>query len=526
MLAWLLAPGQTCVISVSLMPGLRKLLIRQLAPTTLISLMTLPLKKTVLWQILAIIAAGICCMALFWLPTELPNTAELNWTDRWFALGADPSRFLLQGKWIAEGRGFRETTPDGAFCTSLPPGYPLFLAALSFFSANLQLWRVAQCVILIGSSIAMFLSCRRYAPRLAFWLSLGVVGSPWLSPLCSLFMSEGLGASLACVVAALLVTCSSVSDVAQSKRVKSHFAFGFLCSVLSLTSPGLAPVLLITLLQTCSVQWNSANRGRWCLLGASLPIILWQTHCVYASGRPAWLLVQALEPQPGRKWVDSWARSERETVLGYSTFLWATSPPDLSLIPQYAYRDSSERKLVERLMVESFEGDQGDGDGRLLKRKRLTSLLDSIAMQERKTHPLRVFLYLPVIRGISSWTDLRATDFRYLEDPQQIARLDPRNFARDLRQFGIGRSLVRLIRPCLALCCISYHVVLLTGIVFVVFVVMRSKDWFSIGVLLTVWVFVVLHGYGGPEARRNLPMVPILFCLPIVAAARADRKAV
>ncbi|MFN9294786.1 MAG: hypothetical protein ACK6EB_42465, partial [Planctomyces sp.] len=56
--------------------------------------------------------------------------------------GADPARFIKQGQWLFEGRGYMY--PENVSCTSLPPGYPLFLSLLMLVSDKLFVLQMLQ----------------------------------------------------------------------------------------------------------------------------------------------------------------------------------------------------------------------------------------------------------------------------------------------------------------------------------------------------------------------------------------------
>lgn len=464
----------------------------------------------------ALAIAVICAFALamqfiYWLPGETIDIQQLKWSDRHFALGADPSRFLLQAEWLRMGFGYKEATPDGAYCTSLSPGYPVTLAMLRSFTGDVDTARILQGSFLLVAGIAIFLSTHTALPRLSLLLALLVAGSPWNAALVTLPMSEGAAVLYSSLLAAALL-CS------QNKPANrlSAFAVGSLSSMLALTSAGLAPICAATTIGSIINLRNLKLSVAACFAGASLPMAVWQAHCVYATGRPAYLLMHSLSPELGRGWITSWAKTEADTVAGYGCFLWANSTPDFSSIPSYAYRSQKQKADFEKLAVDAA-ADRSQGLSQSQSILKLQKDLEVAQLQNNSDHPLRSALWLPILRGCHSWIDYRPVDFRRLEQPRLASRFLPRNFLSDAVRLGFPSACKRLIRPALGIYSVVHHYVTLAVLLLCATHALSLKSPLATGILAATLAFTFIHGFRGPEARRNLPAVPVLLILPCLA---------
>jgi hypothetical protein len=102
--------------------------------------------RTVHWRRLAaFLLLGLATRWLFALPLAHQMAREYDRSQP-----GDTSRFLWQGMWLLEGRGYLDLNQTTQ-CTSLPPGYPGFLALLLSISESTRLIIAVQMVLSLAS---------------------------------------------------------------------------------------------------------------------------------------------------------------------------------------------------------------------------------------------------------------------------------------------------------------------------------------------------------------------------------------
>ena len=497
----------------------------------------------------AIFLSGVIVAAIYWTPAGVTSVSDLKWSTPIMGLGADPSRFLLQGSWLSKGFGFRETTETGLYCTSLPPGHPVFLALAMCLTDDMFWLRVIQAAMHAASGVVLYYAVRPFSWYWATVAGFLVSGSPWGASLATSYMSETTGTFLVCLTLYLGIaifrssgllrglggeasnstSAGNVSPVQLTPQTFSRslpvaaFVLGMLCVTVCLTVPGVT----ISMLAFFVVSAHAIRKNRvgvlGLVLGASVVMGIWQLHCVRATGRPAYGLLHSLQPQFGKAWVRTWARSPDEYVLGVRVFVWPNDDPDYSAVPEYAFRDPVEKQEILDA-TERWRTVSGDSLHPTPEFETRSELLTVIAAREFKEHPLKCYVQLPLIRGIRSWTDLRPASYLQIEGPQYFSRLNPVSFMSDVKSLGIKKAIVRTFRGFLTLYALVMHVLGLLAFVFGLWYVIRHTSAHGALILLSVIVFTLLHGVDGPESRRNVPMVPIAVAVPVIASCFKSRN--
>lgn len=465
---------------------------------------------------LCLLLVGVSVAACFWYPEPHLEIGTLEWATPVMGLGADPARFLLQAQWLLNGAGFREVQHTGAYCTSLPPGYPLFLAGILLATKSLFIVQLIQCGLQILSGMLLFLAMRSFLPRFALFSGMLVSGSPPGIFLACSFMSETTGVFWGCVTLWLLFRI--LHTPASGLPV---FAFGASCVAICLTSPGMAIVALAAFLTIFfAVLKSQKSVAVWCLLGALLPMMVWQGHCVNATGQGAPFLLHRLGPQPGRPWIATWARTADEYVNGLGAVVWISGEADLSRIPDHAFKDQAEKDAaIAVLRAELMTRNDPHANAEAVTRK--LEYFNELAVSSKQRRPLYVRVLLPIRRAAASWAFLSQVDFRGIAAPSLALRLAPAAMLESVREFGIRRTLSRSARAMLSVVVLAYDIVIpgmfLTAVAYGLYSGNRTAVW----MMASVVVFSFLHGYVGPEARRNLPVIPFVLCIPgLIALCR------
>jgi hypothetical protein len=300
------------------------------------------------------------------------------------------------------------------------------------------------------------------------------------------------------------------------------FVLGMLCVAVCLTVPG-ATISMLTIFLVSALAIRKYKIGVLGLVvGASLVMGIWQLHCVRATGRPAYGLLHSLQPQYGKAWVRTWARSPDEYVMGVSVFVWPNDNPDYNAVPACAFRDDLEKRRILDA-TESWRSLGGDSLHPTPECETRSELLTEIASREYQEHPLKCYVQLPLIRGIRSWTDLRPASYLQIEGPQYFSRLNPVSFMSDVKSLGVRQAILRTFRGFLTLYALVMHVLGLLAFAFGLWYVIRHTSVHGALILLSIIVFTLLHGVDGPESRRNVPVVPIAVVVPVIASCFKSR---
>ena len=427
------------------------------------------------------------------------------------ALGSDPARFLMQGHWLMEGKGFLQA--NELPCTSLPPGYPVFLAALMCFSMNLQYLQWAQVVLHSSSGVILFLAMRKNTPSLAILTGVLVSGSPWGAAMSSMIMSETTGTFLSCCLVYL------IAQVMQGTATKSTlFLAGFVMLANCLTCPGVSFTMAGLWCVMAFTVRAQVQQLAMLVAGALFPFCVWQMHCIETNGRPVWTLLTPWPHEEELSWIRTWARTPDEYVNGVSVFVWPNSEPNYASIPPYAYVNQTQRNRAEEI-TKRWRLSGGDRYLETAENLEKHRFFRQLAAQRIADTRLDYYFRLPFMRGIRTWTDLRPINYVGLADPQNISRLAPGNLVSDVRSYGLARASKRIGRGLLSLTVVIVHFTAIVYILFQIWTVIRNPNRFAVVMMLTVGIYTAAHGYTGGESRRNIPFFPLLFSAGCLAAA-------
>ncbi|MEY3226274.1 MAG: hypothetical protein RLZZ536_893 [Planctomycetota bacterium] len=447
-------------------------------------------------------------VAIYWFHVPVQSPSVVSYGDEIFGRG-DGGRFVAQGWWLRSGKGFREGDGGGSLCTSLPPGYPAFLGCLFLLTEQPDLIRLFQAALHVSSGIIFFYGCRRYGSLLAFIGGLVISASPWAAAQCSVFMSEVLSTFLSVCLGVGLLRLRKYS-FSLTRCYGTAFFTGGLASMACLTAPALAPVCAGIVL-ICLLLWKRyAIVSAALLTGACLPMLIWQAHCVVADGRPCLTLLTPLRARCAGEWICTWARTEREAYESYHVFDWSREPVSFDRVPDHAFRNQREKEELLVLTNAAAKERGAQGPGPCVEQLRLRC--DQIAAERRSAGPVLVRLILPFSRALSSLCSLRPVDFRSLEAPQFIGRLNPFGFSREVREFGWLRASFRVGRGLLALWSFSIHVAIAV-LVICAFFLFSGGDWLCRSLLGLLLIFLLTYGTVTPEARRLIPSVPLFLAV-------------
>lgn len=454
----------------------------------------------------------LCTMFVFihWVPCPPIRVWQLSESQELQFGGADPSRFIKQGQWLFEGRGYMY--PANVACTSLPPGYPLFLSMLMCFTDKLFVIQVLQVCCRILAVVAMWLRLRRVDRRFAMAAAVLISTSPVLARQASTLMSESFGFFLLVFVMIQLLNlmqygCGSGCSAAMT---------GLLLAAICFTSPFLVfPAAFASVASGILLV-----RVKWLYLflfscGAFLPYVGWQAHCLWAGGRPIPEIYRGLEMYDV-VWIRSWARSPREFVNGYRVFLWRMPDPDWSMIPEHAWTDARMQSELVSAVEDCASGGNQKGSP---SAQRVDDLLADAGKEAKSKSLLRYYVGLPVLRAVRSWSDVPEVWYNYFFDFRLTERLTISVLSEEIGRFGIVKAALRQVRAVTSGLVWVYkecggplliHVLLTSFFLICVGLTLRSPGLTGIAVLLGVLVFSLFHAYSSPEMRRVAPLYPLV----------------
>ncbi len=398
----------------------------------------------------------------------------------------DGARFARQAAELRAGQGFLW---EGAPSTRLPPGYPFFLALLPAMSpaarggVNVALWTLACALLHVALRPA-----GAHAARLG---ALALAANPWAARLSSYPMSEPLALAL---LVSLLLCARPGHDRAglATIPVAARAALvGLLASAVSLTAPGLsvlaAGVLAVAL-------WRSRAQPAvvvTLLLGAALPMLPWQLHCLRATGHVEWLVVgRADNFDAGRGlWARTWLLRESEL-----SHVWHAQR--IADAPARAFRDAAEREWLTRA---AQTGDVAALDQAL-----------AVAARARRA-PLRS-ASLTAARALLLWTDMPALG--HLQ-PAWVGRFSPATWRADVAQVGARRALLRLAKALTCTLAQAAYAAYALALAVLAWRGLRARDALSAAVLIGTLAYTLVSAHTAlGEARRNLPFTAALLALP------------
>ncbi len=461
--------------------------------------------------------AIICVVGLLMCVIHWQHSPVSNVADNFPRIG-DPYRYTSQARNLRDGNGFVHDM--GVPCTSLPPGYPVVLAGAMLITNSLVAIQWAQVGLFISASLLVFAGISRVSGRLGFLAAFLMVASPWASARATDFLSETFGLFLCSAIAFLLIRML-VSDI--PRRIDATL-IGIATLCVCLTTPYLTLIMLPLWLATVIQYRKNATIVLSLIVGALIPYVSWQAHCVWAIGRPVVAMLTPLGTPDATKWLRTWASSPREFEYGLQVFAWHTMKPDWELIPDHAFQTEAQKSEIKRIKMQSFES--GDTTP-------VAEVLSRVGRERRMQSSIGYYIIKPIERGIHSWCDFQPVRYHSAANDEHVARLRPQSFVNEVREFGFGRAGMRAIRGVLSLAVMVsevlrgpaiVHLISIALIGWCVLQAIRYPGWIPISVLLGIVFFTYVQCYDSPEYRRNEPVVPLLFFLGTAAHLRKRDK--
>lgn len=470
------------------------------------------------FQAIAMILFSAVLVEVYWHYVPVKAVREVAFGDEIFGRG-DGGRFVCQGWWLKCGRGFRTGDANGYFCTSLPPGYPAFLGFMFLLTEDLNSVRYVQGFLHVVSGLVFFLGLRRVSPKMAFLGGIVICGSPWAAAMATTFMSEVWSTFLSVLLMVNVVCLRENACLGERSRF-SGFLTGMMASMTCLSAPALTPICA-GLVLCCGIL---LRKRRGCLalllLGAVIPMSVWQTHCIVADGRPCLTLLTPLKENSKRifDWILAWARTEQEATHSYGVFVWSLEPVVFDGVPTHAFRDRGEYEEFFILANAAAEERAKDQWGARLEL--LAARCGQVATERRLANPILVRLVLPFSRALAALLNFRDVDFRSFENAAFLNRLNPLSCLKEVEEFGLRRAAFRFGRGLLALWSIAIHWTTV-AVVFCALWLSCRADWFGKSLMVLLIVFLFMFGKHAPEARRLIPSIPIFLAVfPLSEIAR------
>jgi hypothetical protein len=474
-----------------------------------------------------------CCLStiVFW-QERYCDYSNTTWSTSQYGLGADPSRFLLQAKWLTEGYGFREVSENGAYCTSLPPGQPIVLAIMLSVTKDLDWLRILQATFPLLSGILIYFALSE-TRLFALFSALLIAASPWQNALATCHMSEStstLFVSLSVFLMAMLLDQRSRCDRDAQESIRENMfgyegkarwapllatIFGFSCFAAIITSPGL--VFSMSLLCLSAIIANCSRRllSVCIAIGFITPLAIWQYHCVNALGKPVMTLLTPLDAKylKEKEWIRTWAATPEEALLAYNVFDWNIDG-DFSKVPAHAFSNDTEKQTI-LTAYDSFIQAKKEGRNVSEYNKLRIETLEKVTANRIDKNKFGYLVRLPLQRGVLCWLNQQPVNHLGHDSLELSARLLPWNLLHDLQQFGLKRSVLRSLRGTVGVFTSIAHFGTLFLIAYACYLGLCNK-FFTIPLILSVLLFTYMHGFAGPEPRRNLPFLPLLFAIPIL----------
>jgi hypothetical protein len=407
-------------------------------------------------------------------------------------LTPDSWRFIFQAKSLLAGEGFLTFALQP--CTSLPPGYPVFLALVHLISlARFDVWILFTWILQLLMSLAScYLVCaavRPKAPRAAVGAFLLMAVSPMLARLAGYILSETFSTFLA----SLLVLAVSRLETRGSNLFHSFF-LGFLCVGLLLTAPA---TIVLAFLIWCYVAWSNRKSPTdlaALIVGSLILMIPWQIHCYRATGKLQPTVYTSLTGHPSgfKLWCCTWVSTQ------YDMGVW-WHPEQFRTLPDSLFSSTKQREELTALYYK-------EGSARL-QDPQVSEPFHAAALQRINENPWRFYLMLPTRRAFSLWFDI---EYGWSKAIQQLHRFSITD--------GIpsGHSTLQVaIRNIIGIAGIlAYNGVHLALLLIVVLGLFSRKlmPWLIVSSAAIYTVISAVTAMG--EFRRDLPFYPaVLFIL-------------
>jgi hypothetical protein len=419
----------------------------------------------------------------------------------------DSKRFIQQAEWLAAGQGYlgKEIwTFSGTGVrseTSLPPGYPIFLASMMLLTGSgdgfLLAVRLVQILMALATCYLVYFAIRPRSTRLALlaFVVLSISFSTVYTP--RMIMSETLSAFIVGVICWLISRMDT-----DGAGALSAFAQGALCVASLLVAPA---TIVLAFGLWCYSFWRQRKQWRNLALltaGSLLLMIPWQIHCFRATGRiqPTVITGIAAWHSGFAQWYRTWATKRADMLV-----FW--EPDFFRELPNSLFSSKEQRDRLTALNERTADRDQF-----MLNHQApdVDEAFRQAAAERIAASPLRFYVGLPAVRAVTLWLHCEVWN-------EILQQLDRFSFTRPLLE---GKSLpcavTRTMIGIVGVAAINVVPLVMLAILAVGGIrSVRRREVLPIVVVLSVLIYTVLSALSGMgELRRDFAFYPaILFIL-------------
>jgi len=431
---------------------------------------------------------GVAIRIVFFTPIDLNDERLHN----------DTRRFLYQADNLLAGEGFLWRDSP---CTSLPPGYPVFLATVKWFCDSPLLVQIVQQILSVASGYLVYLAVRPRSEKLALFALFAMCASPWFAWRSWMIMSEVWGGFLAALFVFLLSKCET-----KGCSRKLMLATGACAIAMVLSSPFLVfPAFAVCVVLVWKNRKSPALVGTL-TAGALLMMLPWQLHCYRALGRIAPMIYPSLglkQDEGFQPWLRSWLVHPRDQLISKGATVWNGPREYFDRIPHYAFQSDQERERIRQL------ASQRKRDG--TPQSELDKVFLEIAEERIRENPVGYYATLPAIRSITQWLDMQCVAHAQTD---YVGRFSPQSFRTDSQQYGRTRAMKRLAKAGWSTLVFGVHIAYTLTLLFLALGAIVGKRSVGVAILLGVIAYTLYSAHiAVGEQRRNLPFYPLLFFL-------------
>lgn len=415
----------------------------------------------------------------------------------------DSKRFVSQALMIVNGE---------PIATWLPPGYPLFLAAIYELCGTFEYAPLIQ-VLLAELSLALL--------AILTWRNSGVVTllipilisvNPWIADYNWQIMSEGFAVSLATYLLCFFLFLTNGRDKPLGVEAIGSLVFAIVSMILVLVTPS---TIFLCFGLVFWMIWQKCWRVVpivSVVLGAFVTMGIWQFYVYQSEGHFAPLILTTKQGNlTNEKAVVTWMKSYQVWPTppwksAYGLFVWESRDLSLDDLPSYAFEDEKQKyRVAEHLEIWRIRPESGKDKEKFF--------LD-LAEKQISDSPVRYYVVMPVLRSIALWVYMpqvkhAQVDYLFAIDKVKSA----------FENQGPVRAIQRGIKVVLSWPALFIHIAY-TAIFLLSFSGNGSKDD-RLGrlVILTgiIGYTLVTSWIGLNESRRNLPFIPFLIFLGITS---------
>jgi 4-amino-4-deoxy-L-arabinose transferase-like glycosyltransferase len=415
----------------------------------------------------------------------------------------DSKRFLQQAEWLAAGEGYlgKEIwTFSGTGVrseTSLPPGYPVFLAATMLLTGSgdrfLLAVRIVQILMALATCYLIYFAIRPRSTKLALlaFLVLSISFSTVYTP--RMIMSETLSAfviGLLCWLISRMETrgAGALSAVTQ----------GALCVASLLIAP--ATIVLACGLW-CYSFWR--QRRQWNNLalmttGSLLLMVPWQIHCYRATGhiQPTVFTGINVWHSGFAQWYRTWATKRADMLV-----FW--EPTSFHELPNCLFSSKEQRDRLTALNERAADREQF-----MLNHQApdVDEAFREAAAERIAASPLRFYAGLPAVRAVTLWLHFEVWN-------EILQQLDRFSFTRPILE---GKSLTCAVaRTTIGI--LGVAAINIVPLVMLVILVIggvcsiRRREILPLIVVLSALIYTALSAVSGMgELRRDFAFYPVI----------------